>query len=52
MMSNNRRSVPVINDYLPIEEVSGENSSDHEKLEKMAAIFLQVMSRSIFSSGE
>jgi hypothetical protein len=44
MMSNNRRSAPVINDHLPIEEVSGEYSSDHKKLEKMAAIILQVMS--------
>jgi hypothetical protein len=45
MMSNNRRSAPVINDHLLIEEVSGE-------LKKMAAIILQVTSRLIFSSGE
>jgi hypothetical protein len=52
MMSNNRRSAPVINDHLPIEEASGEYSSDRKKLEKIAAIILQVTSRSIFSSGE
>jgi hypothetical protein len=52
MMSNNRRLAPVINDHLPIEEASGEYSSDRKKLEKMAAIILQVTSRSIFSSGE
>jgi hypothetical protein len=52
MMSNNRRSTPVINDHLPIEEPSGEYSSDRKKLEKIAAIILQVMSRLIFSSGE
>jgi hypothetical protein len=34
MMSNNRRSAPVINDHLPIEEASGEYSSDHKKLLK------------------
>jgi hypothetical protein len=28
MMSNNHRSAPVINDHLPIEEASGEYSSD------------------------
>jgi hypothetical protein len=44
MMSNNRRSAPVINDHLPIKEASGEYSSDRKKLEKMAAIILQVTS--------
>jgi hypothetical protein len=52
MMSNNRRSTPVINDHLPIEEASREYSSDSKKLEKMAAIILQVTSRSISSYGE
>jgi hypothetical protein len=42
MTSNNRRLAPVINDHLPIEEASGEYSSDRKKLEKMAAIILQV----------
>jgi hypothetical protein len=51
-MSNNRRSATVINDHLPIEEASGEYSSDCKKLEKMAAIILQVTSQSISSSGE
>jgi hypothetical protein len=41
----------VINDHLPIEEAGREYSSDRKKLEKMATIILQVMSRSIFSSG-
>jgi hypothetical protein len=44
MMSNNCRSAPVINDHLPIEEASGEYSSDRKKPEKMAAIILQVTS--------
>jgi hypothetical protein len=44
MMSNNRRSAPVINDHLPIEEVSREYSSDRKKLEKIVAIILQVTS--------
>jgi hypothetical protein len=52
MMSNNRRSALVINDHLPIEEASVEYSSDRKKLEKMAAIILQVTSRSVSSSGE
>jgi hypothetical protein len=52
MMSNNRRSTMVINDHLLIEETSGEYSSDRKRLEKMAAIILQVTSRSISSSGE
>jgi hypothetical protein len=51
MMSNNRRLVPLINDHLPIEEVSGEYSSDHKKLEQMEAIILQVTSRSFFHLG-
>ncbi len=42
MMSNNRRSTMVINDYLPIEKVSGEYSFDCKNLEKMAAIILKV----------
>jgi hypothetical protein len=37
MMSNNRRLAPVINDHLPIEEASGEFSSDKKNLEKIAA---------------
>jgi hypothetical protein len=45
MISNNRRSAPVINDHLAIEKASGEYSSDRKKLKKMAAIILQVMSR-------
>ncbi len=49
MMSNKRRSAPVINDHLPTEEASGEYSSDRKKLEKMAEIILQVTSQSIFS---
>jgi hypothetical protein len=52
MMSNNCRSAPVINNHLPIEEASGDYSSDPKKLEKMAAIILQVTSQLIFSSGE
>jgi hypothetical protein len=52
MASNNRRSALVINDHLPIEEASGEYSSDRKKIKKMAAIILQVTSRSISSSGE
>jgi hypothetical protein len=52
MTSNNRRSTTVINDHLPIEETSGEYSSDRKRLEKMAAIILQVTSQSISSSGE
>jgi hypothetical protein len=52
MMSNNRRSTTVINDHLPIEETSGEYSSDRKSLEKMAAIILQETSKSISSSGE
>jgi hypothetical protein len=51
MMSNNRRLKTVINDHLPIEETSGEYSSDRKRLKKMAAIILQVTSRSISSSG-
>jgi hypothetical protein len=35
MMSNNRRSAPVINDHLPIEEVSGEYSSNHKNSKKL-----------------
>jgi hypothetical protein len=42
----------VINDHLPIEETSGEYSSDRKRLKKIAAIILQVTSRSISSSGE
>jgi hypothetical protein len=34
MMSNNRRSAPVINIHLPIEEASEEYCSDRKKLEK------------------
>jgi hypothetical protein len=45
MMSNNRRSALVINDHLPIEEASGEYSSDHKKLEEMVAFILEVTSR-------
>jgi hypothetical protein len=41
MMSNNRRSTTVINDHLPIEEASGEYSSDRKRLEKMVAIVLK-----------
>jgi hypothetical protein len=52
MMSNNRISTTVINNHLPIKEASGEYSSDSKRLEKMAAIMLQVTSRSISSSGE
>jgi hypothetical protein len=52
MMSNNHRPALVINDHMPIEQASGEYSSDLKKLEKMAAIILQVTSRSISSSGE
>jgi hypothetical protein len=52
LMRKNHRSAPVINDHLPIEEASGEYSSDSKKLDKMAAIILQVTSRSISSSGE
>jgi hypothetical protein len=44
MMSNNRRLAPVINDHLPIEETSIEYSSDRKRIEKMAAIILQVTS--------
>jgi len=51
-MSNNRRSKTVINDHLPIEETSGEYCSDRRRHEKMAAIILQVTSRSISSSGQ
>jgi hypothetical protein len=49
MMSNNRRSAPVINDHLPIEETSGDYSSDRKRLEKIAAIILNVTSRWISS---
>jgi hypothetical protein len=42
MMSYNRRSAQVINDHLPIEEVSREYSSDRRNLEKMAAIIQKV----------
>jgi hypothetical protein len=52
MRSNNRRSTMMINDHLPIEETSGEYGSDRKRLKKLAAIILQVMSRSISSSGE
>jgi hypothetical protein len=52
MMSKHRRSVPVINDHLPIEEARGEHISDRGKLEKIEAIIQQVTSRSISSSGE
>jgi hypothetical protein len=52
MMRNNRRSTTVINYHLPIEETSRECSSDRKRLKKMAAIILQVTSRSISSSGE
>jgi hypothetical protein len=45
MMSNNRRLTTVINDCLPIEETSREHSYDRKRLEKMAAIILQVASR-------
>jgi hypothetical protein len=44
MMSNNRRSAPVINDQLLLEETSGDYSSDRKRLEKSAAIILQVTS--------
>jgi hypothetical protein len=37
---------------MPIEEAGREYSSDHKKLQKMAAIILQVTSQSISSSGE
>jgi hypothetical protein len=36
MMINNRRSAPVINVKLPIEEGCGEYSFDYRKLNKMA----------------
>jgi hypothetical protein len=52
LMSNNRRSTAVINDHLPIEETSGEYSSNRKRLKKVVAIILQVTSRSISSSGE
>jgi hypothetical protein len=52
MTSNNRRSAPVINDHLPVEEASGEYSSNRKKLKKMGAIILKVTSRLISSSGE
>jgi hypothetical protein len=52
MMSKNHRSAPVINDHLPIEEASGDYSSDRKNLKKMASIIQQVTSQSIFSSGE
>jgi hypothetical protein len=42
----------MINDHLPIEETSGEYSSDRKRLAKMAAIILQARSRLISSSGE
>jgi hypothetical protein len=51
-MSSIRRSAPVINDCLPIDEASREYSSDRKKLEKMAAIILQVTSQLISSSVE
>jgi hypothetical protein len=38
MTNNNRRSAPVINDHLPIEEVSEKVQFRSQKLEKMAAI--------------
>jgi hypothetical protein len=34
MMGNNRRSTMVINDHLPIEETSGEHSSDRKRIKK------------------
>jgi hypothetical protein len=34
MISNNCRSTTVINDHLPIEETSGENSSDRKRLQR------------------
>jgi hypothetical protein len=52
MMNKNCRSAPVINDHLPIEEASGEYSSDYRKLKNMVAINQKVMSKSISSSGE
>jgi hypothetical protein len=38
MTNNNRRSTPVINDHLPIEEVSEKVQFRSQKLDKMAAI--------------
>jgi hypothetical protein len=52
MKSNNHRSASVIKVHLPMEEARGEYSSDRRKFEKMAAIIKQVVSQSIFSSGE
>jgi hypothetical protein len=50
MMSYNRRSTPVINDHLPIEE-GREYSFNRKKREKMATIILQVTLQLISSSG-
>jgi hypothetical protein len=38
MMSNIRRSSPVINAHLPIDQAGGSYCSDHRKLNKMATI--------------
>jgi hypothetical protein len=38
MMSNNRRSSPVINAHLLIDQAGGSYSSDRRKFEKMATI--------------
>jgi hypothetical protein len=51
-MRNNRGLAQVINDDLLIEGASREYSSDHRKLEKMAATIQQVTSRWVSSSGE
>jgi hypothetical protein len=50
-MSYNRRSTPVINDHLPIEEEGREYSFNCKKREKMATIILQVTLQLISSSG-
>jgi hypothetical protein len=52
MMSNNHRLASVIKVHLSMEEARGEYSSDRRKLEKMAEVIKQVVSQSIFSSGE
>jgi hypothetical protein len=50
MMSNNRRSTPVINDHLPMKKAES-TVPIAKKREKMVTIILQVTLRLISSSG-
>jgi hypothetical protein len=52
MISNRRRSAPVIIAHLPIDQACGKYCYDHGMLKKVAEIIQQVTSRLSFSSEE